>query len=80
VVPSGAGLHIAIRLADGLSAHAVTAAAAARDVAVEPLDPCYAGGVPGPGLLLGFGAIDVNDVRDGIARLGEVLAARQPGA
>jgi GntR family transcriptional regulator/MocR family aminotransferase len=49
-----AGLHLLVRLPAGRSEEEVVAAAAARDVAVEPLGPHVAGVPRPPSLLLGY--------------------------
>jgi GntR family transcriptional regulator/MocR family aminotransferase len=71
-IPSVAGLHVAARLrapADGTDA-AVAARVERCGVAVAPLSMFrLAGTATPPGFLLGYGAIDVADIPEGLRRL-----------
>lgn len=67
--PSDAGLYLRLVLADGLNEEAVAARAAALGVAVYPAGPYFARAVPKPGLILGYAALDVPGIQEGIRRL-----------
>ena len=71
-IPSVAGLHVAARLrtpADGTDV-AVAARVEQRGVALQPLSRFrMAGTATPPGFLLGYGAIDVADIPEGLRRL-----------
>lgn len=72
--PSG-GLHVWLRLPDGVDEAAVTAAAAARDVVVFPGRPWFAAEPPGPHLRLSFGGAPAELYDEGVRRLADALAA-----
>lgn len=72
-VPCGGFFHW-LRLADGLDAQAVVAAAARREVAVTPGTMYYAGGGGHDHLRLVYSAMEPDRLREAIARLGEALA------
>ena len=71
-IPSVAGLHVAARLrtpVDGTDV-AVAARVEQRGVALQPLSRFrMAGTATAPGFLLGYGAIDVADIPEGLRRL-----------
>jgi GntR family transcriptional regulator/MocR family aminotransferase len=72
VVPSVAGLHLALLPRDGvvLDAERVAERAAVAGVVVQPL-PRFCLGERREGLLLGFGAVPAADVPDGLRLLAE---------
>jgi GntR family transcriptional regulator/MocR family aminotransferase len=77
VVGSGAGIHVLLRL-DGLSARFVgrlRRECRARDVGVYPAAPFYAEPPAEAELLLGYASLSEEDIREGIARLGDALDA-----
>jgi GntR family transcriptional regulator/MocR family aminotransferase len=81
---SGAGLHLVAWLRDGLDEAELTRVAAAQGVGVYPLRRCRLGG-PGPGgLLLGYAALDEQQIKRGVAALGRaaasLAAASEPGS
>ncbi|MGH1523285.1 PLP-dependent aminotransferase family protein [Leifsonia sp. L25] len=80
VVPSAAGLHLALRPADGASFDSarVSDAAAVAGIAVQPL-PRFAVRDGWEGLLLGFGAIAAGDIPDGVRLLAEVVGRVHAG-
>ncbi|CAM5275236.1 MocR-like pyridoxine biosynthesis transcription factor PdxR [Leifsonia shinshuensis] len=80
VVPSAAGLHLALRPADGVpfDSARVAAAAAVAGVAVQAL-PRFAVTGGWEGLLLGFGAIAAADIPDGVRLLAEAAARAHAG-
>ena len=76
---SATGMHLTLRLParPGLAAREresdVAARAAERGVGVYPSAPYYAGAVAAPALLLGFAALPVERIREGVRRLAEVI-------
>ncbi len=75
VLPSVAGLHLTVELADqSRSDLAVVRQAARADVAVEPLSPRYLDQPARQGLLLGFRHITAERVPDALARLAKALS------
>ena len=74
VVPSAAGLHLAATLRDGGDDMVVVARAHARGVAVQPLSGCRITADGPTGLILGYGAIPLEHVEEGLRRLGECLS------
>jgi GntR family transcriptional regulator/MocR family aminotransferase len=80
VVPSAAGLHLALRPVAGVAFDSarVTAAAAVAGVAVQPL-PRFALGEGFEGLLLGFGSIAAADIPDGVRLLAEAVSRTHAG-
>jgi GntR family transcriptional regulator/MocR family aminotransferase len=73
--PSDAGLYLRLVLADGLNEEAVAARAATLGVAVYPAGPYFARPIPKPGLILGYAALDVPGIQEGIRRLRLALDA-----
>ncbi|AFZ68202.1 PLP-dependent aminotransferase family protein [Deinococcus peraridilitoris] len=68
-----AGLHACLELQSPLSARTVAAACAARGVHLSPLDSYYLGPVQREALLLGYGALSLTEIKEGVAVLREVL-------
>ena len=67
LLPSSAGLHLCVEIPDAApgTAMRVRAAAAVSGVALDTLDE-YCADRPREGLVLGFGAITVDDIPDGL--------------
>lgn len=84
IVPSAAGLHVCTRRVPGSDTDldAAAALAASRGIAVEPLAGYCAVSedqAAWHGLVLGYGAIDENDIPEAVRRLGHCLrAATEP--
>jgi len=73
--PSDTGLHVAVRLPDGVVAPQLVAAAAQDGVGVEDLNR-YAFRLPAPnGLVLGIGLIPADLIDKGIETLGRSISA-----
>lgn len=73
VWPSGAGLHLAARLARGIKADQVVARAAEHGIQLETL-ASYATGRPAPaGLAFGFGRVDEARIEPAIQRIARLL-------
>jgi DNA-binding transcriptional MocR family regulator len=72
-VPGG-GLHLWLRLPDGLDDTDVAARCARRGLLVSPGTPYHAGEPPAPYLRLTYGSAEVADLQRGVALLSEVLA------
>jgi GntR family transcriptional regulator / MocR family aminotransferase len=66
---AAAGLHVLVRLPDGASEAEVVAAAAARDVAVEPLGAHDLSGVRPPSLILGYSRLPEPGLTEAAKRL-----------
>jgi GntR family transcriptional regulator / MocR family aminotransferase len=71
LVPSSTGLHVTAfaRRLSTQQLDAVQARAAERDVAVRVLSRLFVGKPTRAGLVLGYGAIDVTDIPEGLRRL-----------
>ncbi|WP_348787229.1 PLP-dependent aminotransferase family protein [Leifsonia sp. NPDC080035] len=80
VVPSAAGLHLALRPSAGVpfGSARVAERAAVAGVAVQPLSR-FSYGEPREGLLLGFGAIATENIPDGLRLLADAVAREQAG-
>jgi GntR family transcriptional regulator / MocR family aminotransferase len=76
-VPGTAGLHLAALALPGLNPEAIVEAARQAEVRVNSLRTySYADGGSGPpGLLFGYGAIDLEGIDEGLARLRRVMYA-----
>jgi GntR family transcriptional regulator/MocR family aminotransferase len=70
-----AGMHLVVELPSGSHAERVVAAAAARGVALSTLDRYFAGPPTLSGLILGYGAATLSQVRRAAAVLGALLAS-----
>jgi GntR family transcriptional regulator / MocR family aminotransferase len=68
-----AGMHVVLELPDGYPAARLVEAAAKRGVAVYPLDRYFAGPPAISGLILGYGAAALPQVRRAAAELGQLL-------
>jgi GntR family transcriptional regulator/MocR family aminotransferase len=69
-----AGFHAVVRLAPGTDEQAVAAAARERDVGVRGLGEYRLAGGPGPpGLVLGFGNLDIGPIRRGIKQIADLI-------
>ena len=73
VIPSAAGLHLAALLRAGGDDTAVVARAHACGVAVQPLSHAPDRRPTGRGLVLGYGAIPIEHIDEGLRRLAECL-------
>lgn len=71
-VPGG-GLHLWLRLPDGLDDTEVASRCARRGLLVSPGTPYYAGEPPAPHLRLTYGGAEVADLQRGVTLLAEVL-------
>lgn len=69
-----AGMHVAVELAAGVPAGRVAAEAAARGVELSTLDRYFAGPPTISGLILGYGATPLTQVRRAAAALGPLLS------
>ena len=80
LVPSAAGLHVALLEPDGhgFDGRRIAERAAVAGVAVQPVSRFRRG--PGPdGVLLGFGGIPAADIPDGLRTLAEAIGREQVG-
>jgi len=75
VVPTESGLHTIGYLRSSISARIATKRAAEQDLIISPIDRFSIAPTPFNGLVLGFGAANPREIRDGIARLAPVLEA-----
>jgi GntR family transcriptional regulator/MocR family aminotransferase len=69
-----AGLHLVVELPRGLSDRAIADAAPAADLFVMPLSWCYLGRAEKQGLVLGYGATRVSEIRPAVRRLAGVIS------
>ena len=70
-----AGMHVVLELPSGYPAARLVEAAAARGVAVYPLDRYFAGPPTISGLILGYGTATLPQVRRAAAELGRLLTS-----
>ena len=70
-----AGMHVVLELAAGIPAGRAVAAAAARGVALHTLDRYFAGPPALSGLILGYGATPLTQVRRAASVLGPLLTS-----
>lgn len=70
--PAEAGIHLLLRLPDGVDDVTLGDAARTQGLNVTPLSPHYFSH-PRPGLLLGFGALDEDNLARGVERLAPLV-------
>jgi GntR family transcriptional regulator/MocR family aminotransferase len=78
LVPSGAGLHVAARTADGVTIDLgqVVRRAEAKGVLVSTLSHFSAGSIAPDGLVLGYGALETGRIAEGLKRLQRSFQSR----
>lgn len=69
-----AGMHLSVLLPDSFSDHAVAIQAAAENLWVRPISPCWSGTRPRQGLILGFGNTAEEKIRPAVQHLGRILS------
>jgi GntR family transcriptional regulator/MocR family aminotransferase len=76
IIPSTTGLHVAARArrASAEQIDAVVGRAAQADVAVQRLSSFAGGGIAGAGMVLGYGAIPLEKIQEGLWRLRQAFA------
>jgi GntR family transcriptional regulator/MocR family aminotransferase len=76
IIPSATGLHVAARArrASAEQIDAVVCRAAQAEVAVQRLSSFAGGGIAGAGMVLGFGAIPLEQIQEGLRRLRQAFA------
>ncbi|QSX75833.1 PLP-dependent aminotransferase family protein [Lysobacter arenosi] len=72
-LPAIAGYHMAVMLRQPLDALEVCQLSRRAEVGLYPLDDCYRNADHVPGLLVGFGAIEVEDIDPALDRVRTVL-------
>ena len=75
IIPAPGGLHMVVRLPDGVDEAAMLRAARARGLAVAPLRAYYAGPPRMAGLVLGFAGTPVSLAAEAARQLGAALRA-----
>ena len=70
-----AGMHLTVTLPRGCRDTEIATRAAGEHLWLWPLSPCYAGGEPRQGLILGFANTPEEQMRDAVRHLGRILAA-----
>lgn len=73
-IPSEYGMHVAAWARDGVDVDAAAQALADRSVKVHTLERFHVGLSPRAGLVFGYGAVDLPEIKRGLAALFEVLA------
>lgn len=73
VIGANAGMHVMVRLPEHLDEADVVDRSASAGVGVYPAAQCYYGASLGPALVLGYAAMDEEMIREGVARLAQVL-------
>ena len=71
---AAAGLHVLLRLPDGVDDVAIQAAAAERGIGVNPLSPMSRSGTPTRGLVLGYSRLSVERIDAAVGALAGCLA------
>ena len=71
VIPSAAGLHLAALLRGGVDDMDIVVRAHRRGVAVQPLSRCRIASCGPAGLILGYGAIPIEHIEEGLRRLSD---------
>ena len=69
VIGAEAGMHLAAFLPPGTDDVAVSKNAALRGISATPLSTCYLSSPVRAGLILGYGGVNANQIRDGIRKL-----------
>lgn len=75
VVPTGSGLHTIGLLPSKISERTACISATEQGVIVSPINRFSIAPTPFNGLVLGFGAANVREIRDGVAKLVPILEA-----
>ena len=78
--PSGAGMYLVAWLRDGMTGATAASAADAAGVATVALSRFFIGPVRRDGLVLGYGAYDVGQIRAAVRTLSRALRAIRPAA
>ncbi len=73
VVGDGAGMHLVALLPGGVDDVAIARAAAGAGVSVIPLTTCYAKAPARGGLILGYGGVNEDQIREGICKLKQCI-------
>jgi GntR family transcriptional regulator / MocR family aminotransferase len=73
-IPSAYGMHVAAWARDGVDLDAAVQVLAGRSVKIHTLQRYHFRQSPRPGLVFGYGAIDLLDIERGLASLRKVLA------
>jgi GntR family transcriptional regulator/MocR family aminotransferase len=73
-IPSAYGMHVAAWARDGVDLDAAVQALAGRSVKIHTLGRYHLRQSPRPGLVFGYGAIDLLDIERGLISLRKVLA------
>jgi GntR family transcriptional regulator/MocR family aminotransferase len=73
VIGAEAGMHLAAVLPRRSDDVAISKRAAARGVSATPLSTCYMKSPARPGLILGYGGADAQQIRAGIGKLRNCL-------
>ncbi len=69
-----AGMHLVVKLPNGLRDQDVSTRAAAQNLWLLPLSPCYLGKVPREGFILGFGSTKAAEMPRAVRRMRGVMA------
>jgi GntR family transcriptional regulator/MocR family aminotransferase len=72
-IPSLYGMHVAAWARDGVDVDAAVLALARRSVKIHTLRRYHSGRSPRPGLVFGYGAVDLPEIERGLAALQDVL-------
>jgi GntR family transcriptional regulator / MocR family aminotransferase len=73
IVGTEAGMHLCVTLPKGLSDVALSKMAAGQKLWLWPLSPCYLGGAPRPGFILGFGNTPAQETPAAVHRFRALL-------
>lgn len=73
IVGTAAGMQLTVLLPPGISDMTVAKKAGQKGVIARPLSSCYLGPPERGGLILGFGHIGVDDIRDAVSKIKDCL-------
>nr|WP_155712745.1 PLP-dependent aminotransferase family protein [Pseudoduganella dura] len=79
IEPADQGMHVVVRLPDGVDDVAVASAARNAGIALRALSPMCSGDLRLSGLMLGFGGFTAGQLKEAVQRLRRVLSALAPG-
>jgi GntR family transcriptional regulator/MocR family aminotransferase len=69
-----AGMHLSVTLPDSFCDHDIARRAAAENLWMWPLSPCWSNGHPRQGLILGYGNTDEDAMLPAVRHLRRILA------
>jgi GntR family transcriptional regulator/MocR family aminotransferase len=68
------GMHLTVTLPKGIADREITKQAAKQNLWLWPLSPCYFGGSPRQGFILGFGSTPAREIPKAVRQMGTLIA------